>query len=222
MFQDDRQSGKFVIDDFQENTSPTVASSGAAVSNTVIGFTEGSLDDNNLNFNWQTNDPFNGFLMDSNGAFRSNSNGCVFQFADNDADITYTLQPGQNDFRDFEFLSFRSGQGTRHPITASLGTDVSFSVTLEDGAGNQGTVDFAAYGAGLETPYQRAALPTCGNVGVGWTSEFETIQIRLSDFTRNGSGVDLADVQKVIFNFGRTYGSPAGRLGLDEIELTVE
>ena len=62
------------------------------------------------------------------------------------------------------------------------------------------------------------AVAPCGT-GNGWSSEFETIRIRLTDFQNNGSGVQLARVRKIAFRFGTGAGSAQGRLALDEVEL---
>ena len=58
--------------------------------------------------------------------------------------------------------------------------------------------------------------------GVGWQNEFETIRIRLTDFTTNGSGLDLTDIRAVRLDFGDGFGSTQGRLGLDEVEFVLE
>ncbi|MEM7205935.1 MAG: hypothetical protein AAF628_37115 [Planctomycetota bacterium] len=220
---DDTQSGKFVIDDFQTNPSSTLASSGATVSMTVQNYLEGNLADNNGNFTWQASDPFNGYLNDStSAAFATNSLGAVFDFdGAADYDISYTLLPGQRDWRKFIYLSFRAAQGTRHPFTTAALSDLTFTVTLQDRSGARSSINIGAYGGGLEDPYQRNSGPSCGT-GFGWTSEFETVRIRLEDFLNNGNAVDLAQITRLIFNFGPSWGDKQGRLGLDEIELTAQ
>ncbi len=223
MFKDDAASGKYVIDDFQDvlllGPTPAVASSGAAVTRTVPAYLEGKYADAEGGFEWSATDPFNGFVMDYRTAgFRSNSYGCVFDVSGGDRDITYRLLSGQRDLRSFAYLSFRAAQGTRHPLTISSLADDTFTVTLEDGAGNQSSINIGAYGGGIEEPYQRTSCQTVA--GTGWNSEFETIRIRLADFLHNGNAVDLADVHKLIIQFGPSYGSAQARLGLDEIELT--
>ena len=98
---------------------------------------------------------------------------------------------------------------------AELG-DLTFTVTLRDGSGTTSSVDIGAYGGGVEEPYQRDGA----GEGVGWFNEFETIRIRLTDFLTNGSGLDLTDVEAVRLDFGPSFGSNEGRLGLDDVELT--
>ena len=91
-------------------------------------------------------------------------------------------------------------------------------VSLVDGSGATGTIGVGAYGGGIEEPYQRTG---CG-IGSGWNNEFETVRIRVSDFRRDGSGVDLTDVRRIVFGFGPSHGTVAGRLGLDEILFAVD
>ena len=101
---------------------------------------------------------------------------------------------------------------------AELG-DLTFTVTLRDGAGRSSSIGIGAYGGGVEEPYQRHD----GFPGdVGWQNEFETVRIRLIDFTTNGSGLDLTDIHAVRLEFGAAFGSAQGRLGLDEVEFVRE
>ncbi|UCF68105.1 MAG: hypothetical protein JSV80_02050, partial [Acidobacteriota bacterium] len=58
--------------------------------------------------------------------------------------------------------------------------------------------------------------------GAGWQNEFETIRIRLTDFLRNGTSLDLTDIRAVRFDFGASHGSAEGRVALDDIELVKE
>ena len=51
-------------------------------------------------------------------------------------------------------------------------------------------------------------------------NEFETIRIRLTDFLNNGSELDLDDIAAVRFEFGSSFGSERGRLGMADVELT--
>jgi len=227
MFEDDAQSGKYIIDDFQSQsfTSPNRAVCGADVTIGVQSFTEGREDDANSDFSDNINDPFNGFTMDEGtGGRRSDSFGCVFSYQGaTPSALTYDLSTATNrpNFGAFAYLSFRAAQASRHPLTTAVLGDLTFSVVLEDGAGHTGTINIGAYGGGIEEPYQRNSGPVCGS-GLGWNSEFETIRIRLTDFCNNGSQVDLDNVKKLSFRFGPTYGSLEGRLGFDEIELTTK
>jgi len=46
--------------------------------------------------------------------------------------------------------------------------------------------------------------------------------MRLTDFLHDGSGLDLSSIASLRFDFGPSHGSPGGRLGLDDIQLTVD
>ncbi len=222
-----------VVDDFETNPSTALASSGATVTTNLLDLTEGMLDDNNTDFTDNPGDPFNGYTMAAvtQGArFAGDStHGAVFSVdGAGDYDLTYTLPTGDRDLRGFAFLQFRAAQGTRHSLTnAQMGND-TFSVSLIDGNGNSATINIGAYGGGIAEPYQRnIACPTviCGSnilcgVGLGWNSDLETTRIRLTDFLSQGSGVDLADVEKISFQFGPSFGAAQARIGIDEIELT--
>jgi hypothetical protein len=45
------------------------------------------------------------------------------------------------------------------------------------------------------------------------------VRLRLTDFRSDGVAPDLGNIVAVRFDFGGAYGSPRGRIGLDEIEL---
>ncbi|MEM7205477.1 MAG: hypothetical protein AAF628_34795 [Planctomycetota bacterium] len=235
VYQEGPARGTLIVDNFQTNHDRALASSGATVTSTVLDYVEGHLDDRNRNFTNNPNDPFNGFVMDASSETGTGTTyagddswGCVFSVdGAGDYDHVYTLTAAQRDVRDYEFLQFRAAQGTRHPFTIAELGDVTFSVALTDGNGNVGTINIGAYGGGVEEPYQRNILcgpavcgytRTCG-VGTGWTSDFETIRLRLGDFQNNGTDVDLADVRQIAFRFGPSWGSAQARLGLDEIEF---
>ena len=56
--------------------------------------------------------------------------------------------------------------------------------------------------------------------GAGWGNEFEVFKIRLTDFTRNGSPLNLSNIVAVRFEFGPSHGDASGRLGMDDIQFT--
>jgi hypothetical protein len=227
MFRDAPGPDRFVLDDFQDQlfVSPAIGTSGAFVSLDVTDFVEGRVADANFNFSNDFNDPFNGFTYDNfngEGEYRSDSFGCVFGFdGGGDRRIEYDLSGivSPPDFGAYRYLSFRAAQQTRHPLTTIANGDLTFTVTLEDASGTSSSIGIGAYGGGIEEPYQRNSGPNCGS-GLGWTSEYETIRIPVADFLNDASGLDLKNVRKLIFQFGPSHGSPQGRLGLDEIELT--
>jgi hypothetical protein len=133
---------------------------------------------------------------------------------------------GEQDLSDDASLSFRAAQISRHPNTIAAFGDLTFDVVLVDGSGDSSRINIAAYGGGLEEPYQRGgpggSFFDCGAGPPGWYAEFETVRIRLSDFLNNGSDVDLTNIVAVRFEFAAPGSgtSPVGRIGLDEIEIT--
>jgi Cutinase len=213
-YRDAVATDRFVIDDYQSGTSIGTSSSGGAVTYNVTNIYEGHLDDGNLTFTWMASDPMNGMSQaESVDAF---AGGVVFDWASG-SDLYYELAvvPGQQDFRDHRYLSFRSCQGTRHPNTLALYDYLSYSVTLRDADGVSSPIDFGVF-SGLTHPYRRTGYGT----GIGWGNEFSTVRIRLCDFENNGSGIDLSRIEAVRFEFGAPHGSDRGRIGLDDVELT--
>lgn len=215
MYRQSETGGKFVIDDFQTNTATVLSSSGGAVTGSIANLREGRMDDGDANFTNNVNDNFNSFTQ---ARATDTSRGCVFEFSGPTADLTFEVVPAGQDMRGYRYLSFRAAQASRHPFTTAVLADLTFDVTLRDAAGGSSTIDIGAYGGGIEEPYQRTS---CGT-GTGWAAEFETIRIRLADFTRDGANLDLAHVVAVSFELGSSHGSNEGRLGLDQIELTVD
>jgi hypothetical protein len=187
----------------------------------VGDLTEGLLNDNNFDFAWLPSDPFNGMTR---ARTNDDTDGVVFSVdgAGPVPFILWTIPPPAADFSAFKYLSFRAAQGTRHPLTtASLG-DFSWIVALSDQTGGISSIDFSAYGGGIEEPYQRTGF----GAGAGWQNEFETIRIRLTDFTTGQDGVasnlNLTDIKWVLFVFFDPVGTAMARLGLDDLELTVD
>ncbi len=224
-FQESPDSGKHIIDDFQSGAGVALASSGATVTSDLPELFEGRYDDGDFGFDALPTDPMNGFIMAS--AFDTSA-GAVLGFdGTGDYHLTYSLPAGQRNLHAFDHLSFRAAQTTRHPLTTARLEDLRFFVTLVDGTGAQSSMNIGAYGGGIEEPYQRTTNPppagcaSCIGAVPGWNNEFETIRLRLTDFLNNGNAIDLADVRQIVFQFGPSWGSPEGRIGLDEIELTV-
>ena len=152
---------------------------------------------------------------------RSNdvARGSIFAYGGGiDAEYEFEVVPAEQDWSDDAYLSFRAAQSTRHPLTRLALADTTFTVTLEDSLGTTSSIRIDAYGGGIEEPYQRNGF----GPGQGWQNEFETIRIRLTDFLANGSGLDLTRVRFLRFEFGPSFGSLQGRLGLDDVELTKE
>ncbi len=74
------------------------------------------------------------------------------------------------------------------------------------------SVDFGAYGR-LPAIYPRGGS---GN-GEGWINEFETVRFHLGEFIAVAPELDVSDLSQLRLDFGPSYGSPEGRVGLDDI-----
>ena len=213
-FQEAAGGGKLVIDDFQTSPELDRSSSGGRVFATVAGLAEGRLDDRNSTFTDDPGDPMNGMTYAGPG---DDSRGAVVEWDGVDSGLVYELVPGARDLARFEHLSFRACQATRHLLTIAELGDVSFTVELIDRAGRSSALRIDAYGSGVLEPYQRGG---CGQ-GHGWANAFETFRLPLRDFAARSPAFDPRDVVALAFLFGPSHGSPLGRIGLDEIELTL-
>ncbi|MCC6675582.1 MAG: hypothetical protein IT436_00435 [Phycisphaerales bacterium] len=207
-YRDSGPGRRFIIDDYQANFDFATSSSGGAVAFTITNLNEGLMRDPDT-YTWSPSDPMNGMS-------RSHATGDAFcAVFDYDPAVpsrhyTFDVVPAGRDTTPYTFLSFRACQQTRHPYTTASLSDQVFDVELEDSAGQTSRIRINAYGGGIEEVYQRSG---------GWQNEFETIRIRLSDFTADGRALDLSDIVKVRFLFGSAHGSDQGRLGLDDIEF---
>jgi hypothetical protein len=205
-----------VIDDFQSQPRLERSSSGGTVlhSDGLTPFlVERRYDDANVNFTASVNDPMNGMTFAGPGDAAA---GLVLEWNATDEWLMFEVPAGLRDFTELATLSFRAAQSTRDELTVAEVGDLDFEVELTDAALNSSTIRIGAYGGGIEEPYQRGG---CGT-GNGWANEFETIRVPLEDFRRDGKPLDLADVAAITFWFGPAHGSPAGRLGLDELVIT--
>lgn len=208
-------AGDFVVDDFQSNPELGLSSSGGAVTADVDTLVEGRFDDADASFTPTDLDPMNGMTL---GGASDTTAGVVLGWTDFDRFLAFEIVPGARDLTDHAFLSFRACQTTRTKQTNSEKGDLTFAVTLIDETGGAGTIFTGVYGGGVEEPYQRTG---CGGTsGPGWGNEFETLRLRLSDFTRNGSPLDLSRVASIEFRFGPSFGSSPGRIGLDDVVIT--
>jgi hypothetical protein len=205
---------KLVVDDFQTNSSTTQSSSNGLVSTDLLDLSEGRLDDPNNAFTHSASELMNG--MTFSGGVGDVSAGAVLSWDNQDHFLSFDLSGGPQDVRAFEYLSFRACQTARHPLTTAALGDLVFSLRLRDVHGRHGTVRIDSYGGGIEEPYQRTA---CGT-GAGWANEWETVRVRLEDFTRDGNRLDLRQIAAIDFLFGPSFGAAQGRIGLDEVELT--
>ncbi|MBL9148342.1 MAG: hypothetical protein JNM94_06575 [Phycisphaerae bacterium] len=207
----DPSADNAVIDDFQTNTSTGLSSSGGTVTFTVSNVVEALMNDANTAFTWIASDPWNGMTRGRTGdAMR----GFVFDFT-GPTTVEYEVVPALADFSQYEYLSLRAAQGTRHPQTVALNGTLTFTVTLIDSHGVSSAINIGAYGGGVQRPYQRTGFGT----GAGWQNEFEVLRIRPSDFRAGSTGVDLTNIAKVVLSFGAGAGSEKGRVAIDDIML---
>ena len=210
-------TGKFVIDDYQTQTAINTSSSGGTVTTNTLNNVEGLLNDNDLSFTWMAGDPMNGMTR---GRVGDATRGTVFDTGPGPArTMEWSVVPGQQDFSNKTYLSFRACQGTRHPLTTAQLADTSWYVLLRDGSGHLSRkLRFDVNGGGIEEPYQRTGSGT----GAGWQNEFETIRLRLTDFQNNDSPLDLTNVVGVRFVWRTTSGIIAERVGFDDLEVTTD
>jgi dienelactone hydrolase len=206
-------SQRFVIDDYQTQTGLAVSSSGGAVAMTVANAAEGRMVDQDGSFDFNGGVPHNGM---TSARDPGDLEACVvFDFSPG-GDAYYELEivPAERDLSDDTWLSFRACQGTRHPETDALDAPLSFSVSLRDGAGVASRIGADQFGR-LTRTYPRTGSGT----GAGWANEWSTFRLRIADFERDCSGIDLTDIVAVRFDFGASFGSPRGRVGLDDVEI---
>ncbi|HPF37430.1 MAG TPA: hypothetical protein P5081_12295 [Phycisphaerae bacterium] len=212
-FHNGADQSAFVIDDYQAQFQVNRASSGGLVTTNVSDPVEDRFDDGDLSFTWTEGDPENGMTYAS---ATDTSRGVILDWDQADRFYEISIIPNRRNFNEYQFLSFRACQTTRHPLTIAELGDLTFSVALRDTNGALRRINIGAYGGGIEEPYAR----TGAGFGQGWGNEFETIRIRLTDFLTNGSGLDLTNIAAVRFEFGPSFGSTQGRIGLDQIEVT--
>ena len=225
MYEQGPAAGPIVIDDFQTQDSAQVSSSGGRVHTDLRDLVEDRLDDPDSDFNHSDDEAMNGMTQAGVG---DTARGIAFSWR-TDRTLIFDTVAADRDWSGHGYLAFRACQQTRHPLTDTAQGDLTFEVSLRDIHGTRSTIRIDAYGGGIEEPYQRhfissgSPVPqTCGTTGDGWANEFETVRIRLGDFLANGSGLDLTQITRVGFEFGPSHGSPEGRLGFDNLMVTVD
>ncbi len=192
---------------------PWVSSEGLAVRTTALDYREGRLDDGNLNFAQNGNDPMNGMTQSDGDPPQIAARGAVLGW-DGPATWEIDLPEDARDLTAFTHVSMRVAQVTRHPATVELNDTLGFAVALVDGSGNEVVLQTAPYGR-VTKPYPRGQL----GAGSGWANEFNSLRLPLVDF--ESLGLDRADVHTLRLHFGGDVGSPVGRLGLDDVALEV-
>ena len=199
------------IDDFQSEPDTSMASSGAIVQITASGVHEALLMDANNRLRSDSSDPMNGMTQ---ACCEDDLNRGLVLSWDTEASIAWNLSSSMQDLASFEWLSFRVAQGTRHAYTALVDGPLDFTVTLIDGNDVESSIWFGEMGR-ITKPYARTGLGS----GAGWANEFNTIRLRLSDFTVDQPELVLSNIKVVRFDFGTEPGSLWGRIGIDDVLL---
>ena len=215
-YKDAAAVGNIVIDDYETQSSTTVSSSGGSVTYDVQHLSEVVMKDTDGSFAWTGSQPENG--MTYSRYSDENPHCAVFDWTlFGSRYYELGLVQSHQYLSNKTFLSFRACQGTRHTETDALDSPLGFAVSLRDGSGTTSSINFESYGRITRT-YKRTGYGS----GAGWANEFNTVRIRLADFETNGSGIDMASIAAVRFDFGLSYGSSRGRIGIDDIEVTLE
>jgi hypothetical protein len=179
------------------------------------GLLEGRFDDANSDFTTTPTDPMNGITL---GGLNDTTRGIVFEWgAANGGYLSFDVVAAVQDVTPYQFLSFRAAQIPRAPATLLELKDLAYSIRLADQWGTESTIHMSTYGGGIEEPYLRSG---CGT-GYGWGAEFETQRVRLTDFNRGATGLDLTHITRIDFLFGDPYGTPDGKLAFDDLTLCV-
>jgi hypothetical protein len=206
------RAGAVVLDDFETEAALDRSSSGGTVVFDVGNAAEVSMQDNDGSLAWTGAQPSNGMTHARHAG--DDPHAIVFDWSPGvDAFYEQEVVGPNRDLTAYEFLSFRVAQGTRHPETVALDGPLSFTVTLRDETGTRSSIGLAEQ-ASVPPPYARAGF----GAGTGWQNEFVTIRLRLRDFLVD-SELDLARIEAVRFDFGSSFGSSRGRIGLDDLEL---
>ncbi len=213
VFRSGIDADKLVLDDHQVESNPALSTAGGAVGWDVEGMELGLLDDGDSQFAWNGVSSMNGMTWVEERDDRDV--GRVFEWSEGqDLVVEWEVPEAMADWGSYGHLSFRACQVTRHPNTVALDGPLDFSVALMDGDGNESAVGFGGWG-GLTRPYQRTGLGS----GSGWANEFNTVRIPLYAFDSGGVVFDLADVRAVRLELGETFGTSAGAIGIDDLEV---
>src|SRR5690606_32418534 len=112
------------IDDYQTNPSLELSSSGAPVSFTVDNLFEGRLQDMDSICAWMPTDPVNGMTYAGDG---DATRGAVFEWpSGSPRHIEFTVPAAGRDATQWDMLSLRACQQTRHPLTIAELGDITF------------------------------------------------------------------------------------------------
>jgi dienelactone hydrolase len=206
------RAGAVVLDDFESEPALDRSSSGGMVVFDVGNVAEVLMQDNDGSLAWTGAQPSNGMTHARHPG--DDPHAIVFDWSPGiDAFYEQEVVGPLRDLTAYEFVSFRVAQGTRHPETVALAGPLSFTVTLRDETGTSSAIALDER-MSVAPPYARGGF----GAGTGWQNEFVTIRLRIRDFLI-GSELDLARIEAVRFDFGSSFGSSRGRIGLDDLEL---
>ncbi len=172
-YEDGADPGRFVVDDFQDESGLTTSSSLGTVSFSVGEVFEGITRDEDCTFEWNRlpnqcslpcqatyRQPFNGMTR---GHADEGHRAVVFEWpvSGSIAPYFYRIQnlPWNRNMSDKRFLSFRAAQMPRHPFTQADLADLNLTVTLRDENDLEASIRIGAYDSEIEEPYQRRDYP---------------------------------------------------------------
>jgi hypothetical protein len=201
------EDGIAYIDDYESNPGLELSSSGGAVSYDVTSLAEDRLRDADGSYTWSASDPFNGCDQDGPSDYYR---GAAFDWYHVDRYYGWAVVPDLQDFSNWKYISIRGAQTTRHPYTMETNGLLTFSITLQDAAGNTSSINTGAYGGGFGMPYDRNG---------GWHNEMRRVRIRMADFLANGSPLDLTNIVAVRLDCGPSWGTAQGHIVIDEMML---
>lgn len=206
-----------VLDDFESSgdaADPLAqSSSGTEVRSSLSNAAEVLMRDNDGSFEWTGNQPSNGMTHARHEG--DTPHALVFDFSPGEA-AHYEVAVPQDagEFTRHDVVSLRACQGTRHPQTTALAAPLAFAVSVVDAAGREAQVLLDGTRR-IPQPYARGG----NGAGFGWGNEFSTVRIPLADFLGGNPDIDLGQLAAVRLEFGEAFGSPRGRVGLDDVEL---
>jgi hypothetical protein len=206
-----RPPTRTIVDHYESNISTTLASSGAVVMPTVTNLSEAALHDIDVLSEAEVS---NRFFQETRGALFDWVTASRYRF----------LLTSPEDLRESS-IAIRFAQQPQY-IGASLqpSTPIDLRVTIEDGSGNQSSVQISAW-APLRAIYQ-SNLHDSGPPGgeppvIGETTKavFETRIIPWWAFVADGRIVDLAAITKITIDVGGAGLTTSARIGVDDVEI---
>lgn len=196
-----------IVDNFQASDTSTNTMGGTVMHN-LDEARSVLLDDSNARFASVAADVANGFTWVSGDG---NERGLIAAWS-GDASYATHMPNGQGAVKNYDVLSLRVAQTTRHVNTNDLDGPLSFVVELEDEQGTVASLSTDAFGR-INAPYPRGGL----GPGSGWANEFSTIELPLRGFQATEPLLDLTAIKLVRLRFGPSAGAPVGRVGIDDI-----